>query len=252
MKICPKCGKKLDDAVVYCTRCGAALINIDPAAEDLAKDDSVSTLAENAAKSNTEESGDKAASAASNVSAGQNTRAADAQAAPFPQNNQSYNNGYAPYGIPYGRGQLYYNPYDHTADFKPEDISDNKVMAMILYLCGTFGLILALLYKRSAYVTFHVRQILKLLLFKILTGIFAGIIGFFISLFSVGEIINSLSYGTLGAASFVLGSAAFTVPLFITGIVSMVILVIKIICFFHVCNGKAIEAPIVRSIRFMR
>lgn len=38
-----------------------------------------------------------------------------------------------------------YDPYDHTAEFDPKDISDNKVFAMICYLMGFIGIIVALL-----------------------------------------------------------------------------------------------------------
>ena len=64
-----------------------------------------------------------------------------------------------------------YDPYDHTAEFDPKDISDNKVFAMICYLMGFIGIIVALLATNSSkYAMFHVRQALKiekLRLFKI-------------------------------------------------------------------------------------
>ena len=56
-----------------------------------------------------------------------------------------------PQGMPYGNPnpqmnngmpqQQYYDPKDHTAEFNPKDISDNKVMAMLPYLMGTIGII---------------------------------------------------------------------------------------------------------------
>lgn len=244
MKICPKCGKKLDDAVYYCTHCGAALINTDPVAAPAAAESAAAFTANASAAQ-------EGADTESSATTAQNAPTGDVAGGNFAQ-GQPYANGYGSRGIPYGTGQLYYNPYDHTADFTPADISDNKVMAMILYLCGSIGLLIGLLYKRSAYVTFHLRQVLKLFMLEVLTKICAAIIGFFISLFSIGSIISDLSYGTAGIRSLLFGSAAFTVPLVITGIVSIIILVVKIICFFHVCNGKAIEAPIVRVLRFMR
>ena len=46
-----------------------------------------------------------------------------------------------------GQYQQYYqapvDPYDHTAEFDQKDISDNKVFAMIAYLIGTTGIIIA-------------------------------------------------------------------------------------------------------------
>ena len=31
------------------------------------------------------------------------------------------------------------DPFDHTAEFDPKDISDNKVIAMLCYLLGSIG-----------------------------------------------------------------------------------------------------------------
>ena len=61
------------------------------------------------------------------------------------------------------------DPYDHTAEFDPQDISDNKVFAMLGYLLGTVGIIIALLASRkSPFTMFHVRQALKFTVVNIL------------------------------------------------------------------------------------
>ena len=63
-----------------------------------------------------------------------------------------------------------YDPYDHTAEFDPKDISDNKVFAMICYLMGFIGIIVALLATNSSkYAMFHVRQALKIEVASILS-----------------------------------------------------------------------------------
>jgi len=55
-----------------------------------------------------------------------------------------------------------YDPYDHTAEFDPKDISDNKVVAMLVYLMGWIGIVIALLAApQSPYAGFHSRQALK-------------------------------------------------------------------------------------------
>ena len=74
-----------------------------------------------------------------------------------------------------GQYQQYYqapvDPYDHTAEFDQKDISDNKVFAMIAYLIGTMGIIIALLAShKSPYAMFHVRQALKFTVLSTLTG----------------------------------------------------------------------------------
>ena len=84
-----------------------------------------------------------------------------------------------------------YDPYDHTAEFDPKDISDNKVFAMICYLMGFIGIIVALLATNSSkYAMFHVRQALKIEVASILSIFvliipFLGWIAFPISFFQI-------------------------------------------------------------------
>lgn len=52
----------------------------------------------------------------------------------------------------------YVDPYDHTAEFDAKDVSNNKVYAMLLYLMGIVGIVIALLASRdSDYLKFHIR-----------------------------------------------------------------------------------------------
>lgn len=113
-----------------------------------------------------------------------------------------------------------YDPYDHTAEFDPNDISDNKVFAMLCYLMDFIGIIVALLATHSSkYTMFHVRQALKITVVSILS-VFVLIIPF-------------------------LGWIAFP-------ILQGIIWVIKIISFFQICSGKAKEPAIIRSFGFLR
>lgn len=126
-------------------------------------------------------------------------------------------------GVP--QMQNYANPdsNDHTAEFSAKDISDNKVMAMVPYLLGTLGIILALLAsKESPYTSFHVRQALKITVVNTLIAI--------ISLVLFWTII---------------------VPM-LAGICFAVLFVIKIICFFSICSGKAKEPPLISSLSFLK
>ena len=70
--------------------------------------------------------------------------------------------GYTPNPNP-GAGYIPYDPYDHTSEYEPKDVSENKVVAMLVYLLGTMGVIIALLYQKSPFVNFHLRQALKFL-----------------------------------------------------------------------------------------
>lgn len=118
--------------------------------------------------------------------------------------------------------QIVVDPADHTAEFDPKDISDNKVVAMLPYLMDAIGIIIALLcVNNSQYVAFHLKQSLKLMVCQfivVLVGAIIPFLGWFIIL-PVGSII---------------------------------ILVLKIIGFFGVCSGKAKELPIIKGLRFLK
>ncbi len=117
----------------------------------------------------------------------------------------------------------YASSYDHTAEFDPKDISENKVLAMLCYLMGVIGIILALLGSHeSRYAGFHVRQALKFVVVEALLVIIAIIFAF-----------------------------TLLVPI-LCGIFALILVVVKIICFFSICSGKATEPPIIRSFGFLK
>lgn len=183
--ICPKCGSEVSDGSAFCTKCGAA-------------------LGANAQQMN------------NGMPQGGPQQAGNG----MPYGNSQMNNGVPPYGMPQ---QQYMDPKDHTAEFDPKDISDNKVMAMVPYLLGTVGIIIALLASReSAYTYFHVRQALKISVVTVLVAMITAVL-------------------------------CWTVIVPIAGAVCAVILVIvRIISFFQVCSGKAKEAAIVSSFAFLK
>ena len=117
---------------------------------------------------------------------------------------------------------------DHTAEFTNEDISQNKILAMVPYIfgmlgVGVFGVIIALLGAgNSPYASFHVKQALKLQIVTILLGIVAGVLVW-----------------------------TLIVPILaVIGV--LVIYVINIICFFDVCNGTAKEPALINKIKFLK
>ena len=114
-------------------------------------------------------------------------------------------------------------PHDHTAEFDPRDISENKVLAMLPYLMGAIGIIVALLSTReSAYVAFHVRQALKFVVVQTLLGIAAVAL-----------------------------AITFIVPIAVV-VCNIIIMVLQIIAFFQVCGGKAKEPAIIRDLDFLK
>jgi len=188
MAFCTKCGAQVPDGSVFCTSCGAP-VNAAPASEQPAAQ-----------------------------------QPAPEQAAPAPvpapapqQQQQQYQ---------YQQQQQYQyqqapaDQYDHTSEFDPKDISDNKVYAMATYMLSVIGVVIALLASRdSKYLQFHVRQAMKLQITEILCT-FLMIVPFL---------------GWIAA------------PICI-----LIVTVLQIIAFFQVCAGKAKEPAIVRSFPFMK
>ena len=112
------------------------------------------------------------------------------------------------------------NITDHTAEFDPTDISDNKVLAMIPYLLGVMGVIITLLASgKSPYAFFHVKQALKIYV--------------------------------IFAISLVLAIIPF-IGWFVIGIWMIITYVLNIICFIKVCQNKAEEPPIISSFKFLK
>ena len=117
-------------------------------------------------------------------------------------------------------GAAYVDPTDHTAEFTAQDISDNKVFAMASILISSIGIIITLLAaQKSEYAMFYARQALKLMICQVLC----------LLLFIIP----------------ILGWIA-------GGICLLVIFVLKVICFFNICKGKAKEVPIVNGFGFLK
>ena len=115
------------------------------------------------------------------------------------------------------------DPYDHTFEFSKKDISENKVMAMALYLMGIMGVFIALLAApQSAYVSFHLKQVMKFFVVSILMTICTVLLCW--------TVIVPVAYLVMTVA----------------------LAVIKIICFVQVCNGQAKEPAIIRNLSFLK
>lgn len=113
-----------------------------------------------------------------------------------------------------------FDPWDHTAEFDADDVADNKLFAMLCYMGAALGAILALLYSPgSPYIRFHVRQSIRISIAFVLAGLL--------------NIIPIL--GTIAAC-----------------IIWLILVVVDIICFVKTASGKSIEAPIIRSINFLK
>lgn len=115
------------------------------------------------------------------------------------------------------------DPNDHTAEFNVKDISDNKVVAMLPYLLGIAGLIIAILMSGSSdYIKFHVRTALKFTVVETLLGI--------VTIFLCWT---------------------FIVPI-AAAVCYVILFVLRIIAFFQICNGKAKDPAIISGFGFLK
>ena len=146
--------------------------------------------------------------------------------------------------------------WDHTAEFDPKDISENKVMAMLVYLMGWVGILIALLGgTTSPYAAFHVRQGLKFVVLNCLIGIIGVlllVIAIPVGLGSVAGMGYGYEYGTPDFSSVLMTGGLFSICWIVLAVFEVILFVVKIICFFSICNGKAKEPPIVRAFGFLR
>lgn len=132
------------------------------------------------------------------------------------------------------------NMFNHTGEFSPQEISREKPLAMLVYLGGILGIGFGLLKSDSKYIQFHVRQALK---YKILTMLVRFL---FLPLL--------LLFMTIGGAMQQMDgvSIVFLVFIILYFMYALMMFVFKIISFVWVCQGKAVEALLVRHIGFMR
>ncbi len=115
------------------------------------------------------------------------------------------------------------NPYDHTARFLPQDVAAHKLSCMLCYLLDAVGIIIALMIdKESDFTQFHVRQAMK---FTVLEAVLA---------FAAGILCWTMVVPVLAAVALI------------------VLLILKFICFVHVCRGKAVEPVLIRKIKFLK
>lgn len=215
MKICKNCGAEIQDGAAFCTHCGTKVeeqrVEEQRVEEQRVEPEKTEQAAQPVEPEQTsgQSQAESQNAGAQNVNYGQNPNYGRSQ-------NYGQQGGYQPNYTPY-------DPYDHTSEFTAKDISDNKVIAMLVYLMGTIGIIVALLAsKDSPYLSFHVRQALKFTVLEVLTGI-----------------ITLLLFWT------------FIVPI-AAGIFGIVLYVCKIIAFFSICKGNAKEPYVVRSFNFLK
>ena len=112
---------------------------------------------------------------------------------------------------------------DHTAEFDSADIRENKLFAAICYVASFLGIIVALLAaKDSPFVRFHIRESLKIAITEIILILIA----------------------VVGMITIIVSIAAY--------ICIIILAVVEVICFIRTLKGRAVEAPIVKGLNFLK
>lgn len=120
---------------------------------------------------------------------------------------------------PYRQPYTPFDPADHTSDFDPEDIAENKLFASMPYFFSIIGIIVALMVPGSPFIRFHVKNEMRFLIVSVLSCI-------------------PLLVPVLGWA--------------VGGILLTVIAALKILAIIWVLQGKAKDIPLIGSIDFLR
>ena len=119
---------------------------------------------------------------------------------------------------------------DYSGQFDPNDVQQNKVMAVLAYIWLLF-LVPLLAAPQSPYARFHTNQGIILFIVDIIIGIIGFVLGFVLAFIPiVGALIG-------GLVSFLL--SACTLALMIIGIV-------------NAATGKAKELPIIGKFRILK
>ena len=200
MKICANCGTSVPDDAAFCNNCGSAMTET-PASENAGTPAAPST--------------DTSAAPSQPAPAPVPTPAP----APQPGFQQSY--GQAPYQQPqYQQPYVAYDPKDHTSEFDPKDIADNRLFAILPYLFSCIaGIIVGIYVKDSEFVKFHIKNSIRIDIAVLLLLVIC-IVPF------IGWVVAIIGLLVLG--------------------------VIDIIAIVWAFQGKAKELPIISSIGFLK
>lgn len=114
---------------------------------------------------------------------------------------------------------------DHTAEFSPAEVSDNKLFAALIYALSIVGIVIALLANmnnKSDYLKFHIKQGLKLFITDLIVTFCTAVL-------------------------------CWTCIVPIAGAVCLIILlVVEIICFIQTLRNKSVEPPIICGLGFLK
>ncbi len=205
MKICANCGAQLPDDAAFCNNCGSALTESSDSTNTAPVTPVMPTIPVQDKSASTEQQ------------AGQFTN-------PQPDMQQNFNQ--QPFGQQnfqqpqYQQPYVSYDPSDHTGEFDPQDIADNRLFAVLTYFFTCVAAILVGIYvKESAFVKFHIKNAIR----------------FFIAQILVVLLLIIPFLGWIAAI-----------------ICSIILFVVKIIAIVWAFQGKAKDIPIIGSIGFLK
>lgn len=118
---------------------------------------------------------------------------------------------------------------DTTSEFDPQDIAQNKVMAILAYL-GILVLVPLLGAKESKFARFHANQGLCLFICSII---------FYVAYYIISAIIIAISWKLA------------IIPTII-GLVGIVFLILAIIGIINAANGRAKELPVIGKYKVLK
>lgn len=211
MKTCPNCGNQVADEALFCNNCGTNVANVAADNTDAAKNAADAAQVAGATIS--------AAASASNAAAGSGQsfqQNVNFGGQPQPQNFQP-----VPQSQPQPQPQQFrqFDPSDHTNEFDPRDIADNKLFAVLPYFTFILGIIVALLVRESAYTKFHAKNAIRIEIALILA---------------------------------LIPSIVPVVGWLVTGILLVIISIVKILAIVSCFQGQAKDLPIIGNIAFLK
>lgn len=208
MKICPNCGSSFDDSMSFCVQCGTSLQD-DPIEVTIPEETPVQ-----------EAPVQEAPAQEAPVQEAPQPEFQQPQA-PQPEFQQPQYQP-APGFVPPYQAPVAPNPDDHTPEMDPEDIKENKLYAILVYLLGPIGIIIALLKdKESKFLNFHIKLSIKYLIVETILAVITAVL-------------------------------SFTIVIGIAGAVCLIIVaVLEIITFVQTCKGQAKDPAIIKKIKFL-
>ena len=209
MRKCPNCGVEISEEARFCRKCGTKIEDPTTEEKDLVEETKEEPSAEESYEWGPplgEEGGEETQEMMPVQFTGPGTSIEE-----YEDDEYGYEE------------EEYADPWDHTREFDPQDISENKVMALAAYVLGPIGIIIALLAaQNSPYAGFHVRQSLKIAIVEALVIVIMTVLCWTLIVPAAGAIFL------------------------------LILLVVRVIAFVSACKGKAVEPPIVRGLGFMK